>query len=62
MKILRAVARHLGALLARTVLFVAAAIVVGGALFWYFGVYDTAKGKCDRGDLNACFVWQAQGH
>jgi hypothetical protein len=29
------------------------AIVAG---FWYFTVYDTAAGKCDRGDIQACAV------
>jgi hypothetical protein len=27
--------------------------------FWFFTIYDTAKGKCQRGDVNACIVWQA---
>jgi hypothetical protein len=60
MKILRAVARHLGDLVARTVLFIAVAVVVGGALFWYFAVYDSASGRCDRGDLGACMVVQGR--
>jgi hypothetical protein len=28
--------------------------------WWYFAVYDTAQGKCNRGDLGACVVWQSQ--
>jgi hypothetical protein len=36
-----------------------AAAVVGG-LAWYFLVYDTAEGKCNRGDLGACAVVAAQ--
>ena len=40
-------------------LFVVAVVaVVAGA--WYFGVYDTAAGKCNRGDLGACVVAEAQ--
>ncbi len=33
-------------------------VAAGG--FWYFTVYDTAQGKCQRGDLNACIVLEAQ--
>lgn len=39
------------------------ALLLGAAILgalWYFQVYDTAAGKCQRGDLNACMVWQAQ--
>jgi hypothetical protein len=28
--------------------------------FWYFTVYDTAQGKCGRGDPAACWIWQQQ--
>lgn len=27
---------------------------------WYFGIYDTATGRCGRGDLGACFVVSSQ--
>jgi hypothetical protein len=30
------------------------------AAWWYFFVFDTAQGKCGRGDYGACVVWQAQ--
>src|SRR5260370_32528207 len=30
-------------------------LIVGG-LVWYFGFYDTAAGRCNRGDLGACVV------
>lgn len=33
---------------------------VAGGLAWYFLVYDTAEGKCNRGDLGACAVVAAQ--
>lgn len=40
---------------------------IGGALLvlalgaaWYVGVYDTAEGKCNRGDLGACLVVYAK--
>lgn len=56
----RRVLAHLIDALARTVLVFAVAVVVGAALWWYFGVYDTAKGKCERGDMDACLVWQFQ--
>jgi hypothetical protein len=29
-------------------------------LIWYFGYYDTAAGKCNRGDISACIVVAAQ--
>jgi hypothetical protein len=29
-------------------------------LVWYFGFYDTAAGRCNRGDLGACVVYYAQ--
>ena len=38
----------------------AVGLIVGGALLWYFTIYDTAMGKCDRGDVGACVIWQAQ--
>ena len=45
---------------------VIAGLLIGGLVmaigFWYFAVYDTAKGKCQRGDVNACIVWEQQGH
>lgn len=40
------------------------AVVIGvllvGSLIWYFGFYDTAAGKCNRGDLGACVVVAGQ--
>jgi hypothetical protein len=38
----------------------AAALVVVAIVIWYTQVWDTPKGKCERGDLGACIVWQAQ--
>ncbi len=38
---------------------VAGAVLVVG-LVWYFAVYDTAEGRCNRGDLGACFVVYAK--
>jgi len=35
-------------------------VVVIGGLIWYFGFYDTATGRCSRGDLGACIVSEAQ--
>jgi hypothetical protein len=35
-------------------------VVVASLGFWYFGIYDTAAGKCNRGDLGACLVYEAQ--
>ncbi len=37
----------------------AVALIVAG-LIWYFGFYDTAAGKCNRGDLGACVVVAGQ--
>jgi hypothetical protein len=34
-------------------------LLIGGAI-WYFGYYDTAGAKCQRGDLGACVVLYAQ--
>jgi hypothetical protein len=34
-------------------------LLIGGAI-WYFGYYDTAGAKCQRGDLGACLVVYAQ--
>jgi hypothetical protein len=34
-------------------------LLIVGAL-WYFLIYDTAEGKCRRGDLGACVVWQSE--
>lgn len=36
-----------------------AALVVGGAV-WFVNVYDTAEGRCSRGDLGACTYLAAQ--
>jgi hypothetical protein len=36
------------------------ALLVLGIGFWYFGIYDTAEGRCNRGDLGACFVLYAK--
>jgi hypothetical protein len=38
---------------------VAAALVIGG-LIWYFGFYDTAAGRCNRGDVGACLIYYAE--
>ena len=51
-------------MVAREVLRVLAAfgmvlVVVIGA-WWFFNVYDTAEGRCGRGDLGACIVPQGQ--
>jgi len=35
-------------------------LVVIGVLVWYFGYYDTAQGKCNRGDFGACLVVAGQ--
>ncbi len=40
------------------IVFVMVAVVA--VLLWYFNVYDTAAGKCHRGDLEACTVLQLQ--
>ena len=34
-------------------------LLIGGAI-WYFGYYDTAGAKCQRGDLGACVVVYAE--
>ena len=34
-------------------------VAVVAVLWWYLTVYDTAQGKCQRGDPAACVVWQA---
>lgn len=34
--------------------------IVGVVAWWYFGYYDTAAAKCNRGDLGACTVVMAQ--
>lgn len=31
-------------------------LVLAVVAVWYFAVYDTAEGKCNRGDLGACMV------
>lgn len=43
--------------LAATAIVVAIAVVAG---YWFFTYYDTAVGKCNRGDLGACTVVSAQ--
>ena len=35
-------------------------VLILGVLFWYFGYYDTAAAKCQRGDLGACVVTAAE--
>jgi hypothetical protein len=55
MKILRAVARHLGALLARTVLFIVAAAIIVGALFWFSGG-DISSWISDRPEVIAALI------
>lgn len=35
-------------------------LVFVGVAVWYFGYYDTAAAKCNRGDLGACVVTAAQ--
>lgn len=35
-------------------------IVIGAIAVFYFGVYDTAAGRCGRGDVSACAVVEAQ--
>lgn len=34
----------------------AAGMLLIGGLAWYFLIYDTASGRCHRGDLGACIV------
>jgi hypothetical protein len=34
-------------------------VAVLAVLGWYFMIYDTAQGKCQRGDPGACVIWQA---
>lgn len=41
------------------VILLGVALLFVGAL-WYFLVYDTAEGKCNRGDIGACVVWQSE--
>ena len=31
-------------------------VVIGAIAAFYFGVYDTARGRCSRGDFGACAV------
>jgi len=45
---------------AAIVVAVVAVFVVIVGLIWYFGFYDTAAGRCNRGDLGACLVYYAQ--
>ena len=33
-------------------------LAIGG--FWYSTIYNTPKGRCQRGDFYACLVWQAE--
>jgi len=35
-------------------------LVIVGVLVWYFGYYDTAAAKCNRGDIGACLVVAGQ--
>lgn len=37
-----------------------AILAVVAAAVWWVGVYDTAEGRCDRGDFGACVVLEAQ--
>jgi hypothetical protein len=46
--------------LADIVLGVFVVVAIAAAVIWYLTIYDTAKGKCERGDVNACIIWQAQ--
>ncbi len=45
---------------ARVVLITFAGVALVLGLVWYFAVYDTAEGRCNRGDLGACFVVYAK--
>lgn len=47
---------HLAELVARSVLLVVALVALAIVLSWWFGVYDTAQGRCNRGDLGACLM------
>jgi signal peptidase I len=38
----------------------AAGVLLIGGLAWYFLIYDTASGRCHRGDLGACIVESLQ--
>jgi len=42
------------------IFFFLAVAAVTLAVVWYLNVYDTAQGKCQRGDPQACLIWQAQ--
>jgi hypothetical protein len=35
------------------------ALALVGAAWFYLTVYDTAEGRCHRGDVGACAVWQS---
>ena len=35
-------------------------VVVIAVAVWFFAVYDTAAGRCSRGDLGACTVLELQ--
>jgi type II secretory pathway pseudopilin PulG len=35
-------------------------VLVVAGLIWYFGFYDTAAGRCNRGDFGACLIYYAQ--
>ncbi len=39
-----------------TAIALAAGVLLIGGLAWYFLIYDTASGRCHRGDLGACMV------
>jgi len=44
----------------RAALLILAAIGIAAVGWFYVAVWDTAQGKCRRGDIGACFVWEAQ--
>lgn len=47
-----------GCSIAAVMAVIAVVLVIG--LIWYFVFYDTAAGKCNRGDLGACLVVAGQ--
>ena len=53
-------ARVLGHL-ARLLLNMLVSLVILGALVFYFGYWETPRGRCDRGDLGACIVHEVRG-
>jgi len=54
--VIRRVLDHLAGLALRVLLVIALLAVA----WWWFAIYDTAKGKCERGDLGACAVYESQ--